>query len=260
MMASGRDSHSSHFQNPTNPSAVQAARNALLLHCNCHITPKPQIDDSSTLPQADTPSLSQKTDKTNYKNVEQLECARTLSSESRETDTDRYIITKKQIIKKFTAPGQIEHMEQKHAGKQYLLFRRLYSDLEREQVRKRKIQTSYFQKVESLKRKKEEERKAIESEMYGVESLSIISTDESEEKERATEWAELMLLEERKRKLQKAKETDRYILALKAKLKDHIELMKLYVPPLCSCGKTVWDTDPNTCANNCVFYQNTKGK
>ena len=29
--------------------------------------------------------------------------------------------------------------------------------------------------------------------------------------------------------------------------------------PLCSCGATIWDTNPNTCANNCIFYKNPKG-
>ena len=27
---------------------------------------------------------------------------------------------------------------------------------------------------------------------------------------------------------------------------------------MCSCGATVWDTNPNTCANNCIFYMNPK--
>lgn len=31
------------------------------------------------------------------------------------------------------------------------------------------------------------------------------------------------------------------------------------LPPLCCCGMTLWDTNPDTCANNCVFYRNPKG-
>lgn len=39
--------------------------------------------------------------------------------------------------------------------------------------------------------------------------------------------------------------------------------MKLYnidLPPLCSCSSDFWESHPDTCANNCVFYKNHKGR
>ena len=29
---------------------------------------------------------------------------------------------------------------------------------------------------------------------------------------------------------------------------------------MCCCGETLWDTNPDTCANNCVFYRNHRGE
>jgi coiled-coil domain-containing protein 15 len=29
---------------------------------------------------------------------------------------------------------------------------------------------------------------------------------------------------------------------------------------LCCCGETLWETNPDTCANNCVFYRNHRGE
>lgn len=154
----------------------------------------------------------------------------------------------------------MEHRERIQAGKQYLVFRRLYSELEREQVRKKKMQESHSRHVKAIKRKKEADRRRVEEEVDTLETSSMISTSVSEEKRMATEWAELMLLEERKQELQKAKETERFMAALKIRLRELVELKKVEVPPLCSCAKTLWDTNPSTCANNCVFYRNTKGK
>lgn len=114
--------------------------------------------------------------------------------------------------------------------------------------------------MESIKKKKEVERRMVEEELVGGTDLaSTISTDTAEDRQHAAEWEELMLLETRTRELQKAKETQRYILALKARLRDQSKRGKVRVPPLCSCGSSVWDTDPETCANNCIFYRNTKG-
>lgn len=164
-----------------------------------------------------------------------------------------------QASRKFTAPGQVEHMERIQAGKQYLVFRRLYSELEREQVRKKKTQETHSRHVKALKKRKEANRRKVEEATNSMESGSIISTSVSEEKQMAVEWAELMLLEERKQELQKAKETERYMAALRMRLKELVALKKLEIPPLCSCGETVWDTNPKTCANNCIFYRNPKG-
>lgn len=52
----------------------------------------------------------------------------------------------------------------------------------------------------------------------------------------------------------------RFVEALRAQLREKIEIKGIQLPPLCCCGDSVWDTNPETCANNCVFYKNPRGK
>lgn len=52
----------------------------------------------------------------------------------------------------------------------------------------------------------------------------------------------------------------RYVEALRARMREKIKLNNIDLPPLCSCGPGFWDSHPNTCANNCVFYKNPKGR
>ena len=49
-----------------------------------------------------------------------------------------------------------------------------------------------------------------------------------------------------------------FLEALKRNLCEKIEKQNLDVPAMCFCGATVWDTNPDTCANNCIFYKNPK--
>ncbi|XP_060769338.1 coiled-coil domain-containing protein 15 isoform X3 [Neoarius graeffei] len=50
----------------------------------------------------------------------------------------------------------------------------------------------------------------------------------------------------------------RYVEALRAQIKEKLEQEKVELPPLCCCGESFWDSHPDTCANNCVFYNNPK--
>lgn len=43
-------------------------------------------------------------------------------------------------------------------------------------------------------------------------------------------------------------------------MKEKLKKYKVELPPLCCCGDTFWDSHPDTCANNCIFYNNPKGK
>lgn len=43
-------------------------------------------------------------------------------------------------------------------------------------------------------------------------------------------------------------------------MKEKMDQQGVALPPLCPCGVTAWDCNPDTCANNCVFYKNPKGK
>ena len=162
-------------------------------------------------------------------------------------------------LHKFTAPGQLEHAQKKQAAQQYHLFRKLYSDLERVQARQKQLQLTHNQRVEKLKQRKEASRRIAEDEVNCMDSCSVISTEAAEDQRRAVQWAELVARETRRQQVQKNQEMDRYIQALRVRLKEQMESRKLDVPPLCACGVSLWDASPDTCANNCSFYKNPKG-
>ena len=162
-------------------------------------------------------------------------------------------------LRKFTAPGQLEHAQKKQAAQQYHVFRKYYSDLERAQARQKQLKLTHSQRVEKLKKRKEANRRVIEDEAVVNDSCSFISTEAAEDQRLAAEWAELVATESRRQEEQKSQEMERYIQALKARLKEQLESRKLDVPPLCACGLELWDTNPDTCANNCIFYKNPKG-
>lgn len=52
----------------------------------------------------------------------------------------------------------------------------------------------------------------------------------------------------------------RYVEALRAQVQEKMQLYKITLPPLCSCGPDFWDAHPDTCANSCVFYKNHRGR
>lgn len=52
----------------------------------------------------------------------------------------------------------------------------------------------------------------------------------------------------------------RYLEALRAQIQEKMRLYNITLPPLCGCGPDFWDAHPNTCANNCIFYKNHRGK
>lgn len=162
--------------------------------------------------------------------------------------------------KRFSNPGQLEKDEKKQAALQHLLFRRLYSDLEREQARQNHHQQVHTQSANVLKRQKETSRRLVEEKFNTfLDSFSSASTEATEDQERVREWSELLILEERKQELQKSKENERYIRALQARHKEKLAAKYHLIPPLCSCATSVWDSNPYTCANNCPFYRNPKG-
>ena len=155
-------------------------------------------------------------------------------------------------------------MDQKQAGKQFLLFRRLYSELEREKVRRVRQQSMQRKKMERIKKKRELERRLAEEEIEGKEvdsgRGSPLTPDNSEDCQMAEEWQERVLSESRRMELEKARETQRYMAALRAQLQEKMERKKVTVSPLCLCADTVWDTDPDKCANNCTFHKNSQGR
>ncbi len=161
---------------------------------------------------------------------------------------------------RFTPVGMLAEAEKRRVGEQYRLFRRLYSELEREQVRQRRLRRAHSEHVHHLKRTKEGDRRVMEEEMSTMDSFaSTVSSEAAEEGQRAREWAETVALEERRNQLQRVKENERYVDALRGALRERLSQQQAEIPPLCSCGTSVWDGGPDTCANNCVFYRNPRG-
>lgn len=140
----------------------------------------------------------------------------------------------------------------KQEVKQRALLRRLYMDIEREQVKEYKKMKLHLNSILQIKKKKEQERirqeEAVESEMSRgpnfTPNLSSVDNQRPQPEQQ----------------IKKQRESRRYIKALRSMLKEKIERLKIDVPPLCSCGNDIWATHPDLCANNCIFYKNPKGK
>ncbi|XP_053545816.1 coiled-coil domain-containing protein 15 [Bombina bombina] len=152
-------------------------------------------------------------------------------------------------------PGVDEEENRKQRQNQYLMYRRLFMDIEREQVKETKRQKEHEKKISKIKKEKEFQRQ-MEEERLREEKLNV------REKELAisryiqdqTEANE----KENREQTQKSKEYIRYVEALRAQMKEKMLLHNIELPPLCCCGSDFWDSHPDTCANNCFFYKNPK--
>ena len=160
--------------------------------------------------------------------------------------------------RRFTAAHRIALERQKSQARQLHLFHRLYSHLEREGVRERQSKLGLQERAEQRRRESEFQRRMVEDEGAGL--VVSVGRCEEEDRERVEEWRQTVALERRRHKLQVARETERYLEALKAQLRDRLAASRTCPPPLCSCGSSLWDTDPLTCANNCPFYRNPRGE
>ncbi|XP_062894865.1 coiled-coil domain-containing protein 15 isoform X3 [Mobula hypostoma] len=96
-------------------------------------------------------------------------------------------------------PGVDQEESKKQRGSQYMMYRRLFMDIEREQVKEQQRQQQHLKRIA------------------------------------------------------------KYIEALRAQMMEKIKLWNTDLPPLCCCGSDFWDSHPDKCANNCVFYKNPKG-
>jgi len=159
-------------------------------------------------------------------------------------------------------PGVECEEEKQQAIKQRAMYRRLFMDIEREQVKENLRRKEHRKKIHELKKEKEQDREKIEEISYKQTAPKHPVTGECIE-----DMLERHALEERsilqdnqqtKHRQQKEKETERFVRALRSQLREKVEEQNLCLPPLCCCGPTVWDTNPDTCANNCHFYRNPK--
>uniref|UniRef100_A0A2K5R5N1 Coiled-coil domain containing 15 n=1 Tax=Cebus imitator TaxID=2715852 RepID=A0A2K5R5N1_CEBIM len=159
--------------------------------------------------------------------------------------------------------------DKKERQKQYLRHRRLFMDIEREQVKEQQRQKEQKKKIEKIKKKREQERYAEEQRI-----LKMNFHEELYSGEKMSEILAQLQLEEikgaREKQQQRVKEYlsrslcliilyfYRYVEALRAQIQEKMQLYNITLPPLCCCGPDFWDAHPDTCANNCIFYKNHK--
>ncbi|XP_019566016.2 coiled-coil domain-containing protein 15 isoform X1 [Rhinolophus sinicus] len=151
--------------------------------------------------------------------------------------------------------GVDQEEDKKERQKQYLRYRRLFMDIEREQVKEQQRQKEHRKKIEKIKKKKEQQRYAEEQRM-----LRMNVHEEPYSGEKMSEMLAQLQLEEmkgaREKQQQREREYQRYVEALRAQIQEKMQLCNITLPPLCYCGPDFWDAHPDTCANNCIFYKN----
>lgn len=154
--------------------------------------------------------------------------------------------------------------EQKKQQKiQQATYRRLFMDIEREQVKENIRRKEHSKRIQKLKIEKEEQRRNEEEmSLRSVEPRDPLTGETSFEalqREIEEHRHVVQVLRENEERIRKVKEMERFVEALKQQLKEKMDKRGVELPPLCCCGMTLWDTNPDTCANNCVFYRNPKG-
>ena len=162
-------------------------------------------------------------------------------------------------VRKYMAPSQLALRQRQSHARQLHLFHQLYSDLEREATRQRRARQVLKGSAERRRKESEVRRRMIEKDLEKEDSVLSEESCVERERERMEEWEQTVALEKRRHQLQTARETERYVEALRAQLRERLASYSTPPPPLCSCGSTLWDTDPQTCANNCPFYHNPRG-
>nr|XP_028564020.1 coiled-coil domain-containing protein 15 isoform X3 [Podarcis muralis] len=91
---------------------------------------------------------------------------------------------------------------------------------------------------------KEESKKQRQGQYLRYRRLFMdIEREQVKEQQRQKEW---------QRKMEK------YVEALRAQMREKIKMYNISLPLLCFCGTDFWDSHPDSCANNCVFYKNHK--
>ncbi|XP_005378507.1 PREDICTED: coiled-coil domain-containing protein 15 isoform X2 [Chinchilla lanigera] len=152
--------------------------------------------------------------------------------------------------------GIDQEEEKKERQKQYLRHRRLFMDIEREQVKEQKRQKEQKKKnIEKIKKKKEQQCYVDEQKTVRLSSAGALYS----EQKMSDSLGQLQLEEikgTREKQQQREKEYVRYIEALRAQVQEKMKLYNITLPPLCFCGPDFWDAHPDTCANNCIFYKN----
>ncbi|XP_067296051.1 uncharacterized protein ccdc15 [Pseudorasbora parva] len=160
-------------------------------------------------------------------------------------------------------PHENQNELKRQRQSQFLMYRRHFMDIEREKVKEHQRHRKHLKRTERIKNAKEQLRKAEEKKLERQRQLEEERKDMAEREYLILERLRLDEEEaaekvERREKTKRIKESKRYVEAMQALLKEKLEKDKVELPPLCSCGETFWDSHPDTCANNCIFYNNPK--
>ncbi|XP_005088844.2 coiled-coil domain-containing protein 15 [Aplysia californica] len=143
---------------------------------------------------------------------------------------------------------------------QAAVSRRVFMDREREAVRENIRRQQHRKKIVSLKKEKEEYRQELEEMAQRELEPTDPDTGETAEERRLREKLEALevkaMVDQRKDQIQRTREMERYLGALRHSLIEKVSRRGMQLPALCACGDSVWDTNPETCANNCFFYRN----
>ncbi|XP_078494976.1 uncharacterized protein LOC100175940 [Ciona intestinalis] len=150
-------------------------------------------------------------------------------------------------------PGVVEINAKKASERARWMSRRVFADAERERAREMLRMKEHKQRVNILKSEKERQRKELEKKSrYQVEAVAVAT--EQLKKDEIKKESKMRKRKEKEEKRQQKQQ--RFSVAIRNQLKERVEQNKIELPPLCMCGLTFWDTNPNTCANNCMFYKN----
>ncbi|XP_054031998.1 coiled-coil domain-containing protein 15 [Dryobates pubescens] len=153
--------------------------------------------------------------------------------------------------------GVDQEETKKQRRRQQLRHRSLLRSIERQQVREQQRQQQRQRRVTQIKSKKEKQRWVEEQRLMQMAEQREPSPGEASESLAQLELEERRV-EKAEGKEQRHKERLRYLEALRAQLREKMKLCHIDLPPLCSCGSSFWDSHPDSCANNCIFYKNHK--
>ncbi|XP_031551903.1 trichohyalin-like [Actinia tenebrosa] len=169
---------------------------------------------------------------------------------------------RRQAIEDLLKPGKVAEDSKRRQRSQMALYRKLFMDIERERVRENIRMKEHRKRMAEIKVEKEIERLEVEHRhkqmLAQAEQKSLDEKLEIQRREEEEKAEYLKSVQQRNARLQKSKESERFVDAMKAVIKEKIRSKGISVPPLCACGPSIWDTHPDTCANNCIYYKNPK--
>ena len=169
---------------------------------------------------------------------------------------------RRHAIEDLLRPGKVAEDCRRRQKSQMALYRKLFMDIEREQVRENIRMKEHRKRMAEIKVEKEIERLEVEHRHKQVlaqaEHQSLHEKLELQRREEEERAEYLKSVKQRNARLQKSKESERFVDAMKAVLKEKMKDKGIQVPALCACGPSIWDATPDTCANNCIYYKNPK--